>query len=434
MDVPPEIMALIFTFAREPGSDPLCTRTAEGHDHHRIFANKLLCPPWVLSSVCRYWREVALGLPTLWSEISVRATRQYNVAGLVAQLERSKNVPLTIAYTESMSVVGSRPPDPMHPFRDAEALSLLAAVSHRWEKATLYMGFGRYRELGIVAGNLPLLRCLSLTVENHYFHRERMSVPQPFVDAPLLTTLRVAGFDGYCSHPTFPIHQLERMAWKGSCRVGPPRTLSFDSLHHLEILGPLCAGFKGANLSLVRSLIISSTASLAHLILPALTHLTLRDETSGQDTSHNFAYFLRQSPGTHLVSLSISIPGASLPFVWALYTVLEACPSLRHLGVSTGMWMRQLIGCLKYDTRSTVTPAGAHLTSLRFEFTSPPADPLDQWAIIGMARSRHDLPPDSPCARLENLTIEGGGTLGRDVRAAIASLRAGGMRIVYMDL
>ncbi|KAJ7658617.1 hypothetical protein DFH06DRAFT_1130907 [Mycena polygramma] len=394
--------------SREIGEDAprtLYPTTATGRDRHRILPTKLLRPPWVLSAICSYWREVALGLPTLWSEISlvclarhatvkriaphpvegliqsvsarrippllendVHARRgekkgergqefpaekrkqcqsgggegasEYDVAGLVAQLERSKNVPLKIAYMDSMSV-GDSKPNPIHFSRAAEALSLLAAVSHRWVKATLYMGVGRYRELGIIAGNLPLLRWLSITVENHYPHLERMSGPQPFVEAPLLTSLRVAGFDGY---------------WTISS--GTPDD-------------PL----------------------------------------------------LRDSPP----------PGDSRTlFIWGFQKVLEACPSLRHLGLSAGAWMCQLIYCLKYDARYTIL--GAHLTSLRLDFTYFPADLSDQWEIIAMARSRHNLPPDSPCARLEQLTVEGGGTLGRDVGNAIQWLRAGGMGIVYISL
>ncbi|KAL4068432.1 hypothetical protein V8B97DRAFT_1873059, partial [Scleroderma yunnanense] len=55
------------------------------------------CCPWVLASVCRSWRRLALGIPRLWSKIRITTTQSASPDNIRLWLERSgTQVPLDI--------------------------------------------------------------------------------------------------------------------------------------------------------------------------------------------------------------------------------------------------------------------------------------------------------------------------------------------------
>ncbi|KAJ7633096.1 hypothetical protein FB45DRAFT_1027202 [Roridomyces roridus] len=85
--------------------------------------------PWILTHVCRHWRQSALAFPKLWAFIDLEQTQNNEEPGSTAQdfletyLARSGQHPLTfrLAYSEEHTIH-------MHPF-----LHALLAHSKRWE-------------------------------------------------------------------------------------------------------------------------------------------------------------------------------------------------------------------------------------------------------------------------------------------------------------
>ncbi|KAK0447210.1 hypothetical protein EV421DRAFT_188936 [Armillaria borealis] len=60
--------------------------------------------PWIISQVCRRWRDIALSCPELCSHVCVHKPRTFNFSGRVHQLEtfliRSQSYPLYVWYAD----------------------------------------------------------------------------------------------------------------------------------------------------------------------------------------------------------------------------------------------------------------------------------------------------------------------------------------------
>jgi len=82
-ELPPEILVHIFEMAQNMFF-PL-----EQHLFWRF--------PFVLGKVSRYWRQVAYGTPTLWSNVDISPRR--DLGGLQAYLGRSKDSPINLHLT-----------------------------------------------------------------------------------------------------------------------------------------------------------------------------------------------------------------------------------------------------------------------------------------------------------------------------------------------
>ncbi|KAJ7756626.1 hypothetical protein B0H16DRAFT_1538552 [Mycena metata] len=112
-----------------------------------------------LSQVCARWHDIALGTPSLWSEVGLDAvlwqspaTAKTAMSLLQVFLSRGGNVPLSILITNNTDMPFHGPP-----------LQLLAQHSSRWRSATLNCPMGDLRHLALVNGNLPILETLEIT-------------------------------------------------------------------------------------------------------------------------------------------------------------------------------------------------------------------------------------------------------------------------------
>ncbi|KAF8215578.1 hypothetical protein K438DRAFT_1954299 [Mycena galopus ATCC 62051] len=160
LTLPNEIIAEIFTHFLPPYPD--CSPFAGPRS------------PTLLTQICREWREIAVGIPTLWramtpSDRSISSDRCVHLCE--AWLRRSRSCPLSL----SLQFHG-----------DADGLGALqilsALVPHRarWEYLQLKLFPSHVRA---VEGPMPLLRCLDLTV------LDRLDDIVSFSPAPLLCSV-----------------------------------------------------------------------------------------------------------------------------------------------------------------------------------------------------------------------------------------------------
>ncbi|KAJ7248446.1 hypothetical protein C8J57DRAFT_717805 [Mycena rebaudengoi] len=102
--------------------------------------------PWVLTHICRRWRNVSLSLSSLWSNISIRESDRHPALRLLlsAQLHRSGSYPLAISLAYCH-----------------EALEPLVCHSNRWHTISVTMHQRMVPLLNQTAGRLPLLRSVT---------------------------------------------------------------------------------------------------------------------------------------------------------------------------------------------------------------------------------------------------------------------------------
>ena len=190
-ELPPELLVHIFELAQNMFF-PL---------HQRLFR----CFPLVLGKVSRYWRQVAYGAPTLWSNVYISLRRDLD--GLQVYLGRSKDSPidLNITFTPNLS----------------QGVSTLIGI--------LQPHYRRCRSIK-VKSDLPykstteILSILGSMCQGHYPMLQHICVEgleisldlQPFAivaDAVNLTSVRLRGLGlSYCRPPLTGVTQLHLAA------------------------------------------------------------------------------------------------------------------------------------------------------------------------------------------------------------------------------
>ncbi|KAF9257749.1 hypothetical protein L218DRAFT_990910, partial [Marasmius fiardii PR-910] len=175
--MPPELLGKIFSFAADLSTteDPFKTPSS-------LHPTRM---PWVLAKVCQPWRKLALGIPSLWSPVSLalpskRATQSFLNAQtyrLNLQLQRSGDQPIdVIVSTCNMK----EDVDPL--------LLLLCSHSPRWRTLHIELDDKDAPTLSSIRNHLPLLEFL------HVRCAERpLNELDYFEFAPRLRTLAISG-------------------------------------------------------------------------------------------------------------------------------------------------------------------------------------------------------------------------------------------------
>ncbi|KAJ7464474.1 hypothetical protein FB451DRAFT_1179599 [Mycena latifolia] len=136
--MPPELLSLVFIFARPSDRDPA---------------------PWIFSQVCRYWRATAIFQPTFWASVvldfgweSYRTTTEFR---LETHLQRSGNLPLNISFKCRFSDECTE--------QELGVMKVIANHCARWEKILISAPPSLFSDLACVRGHLPILRSLNLS-------------------------------------------------------------------------------------------------------------------------------------------------------------------------------------------------------------------------------------------------------------------------------
>ncbi|KAJ6592319.1 hypothetical protein DFH09DRAFT_1415389 [Mycena vulgaris] len=180
--IPPELLSLVFAFARPADSD----------------ADPA---PWTVSHVSRRWRTIAVSQTALWASVVLdmdkdRTTTPFR---LETHLQRSGNMPLVISlvfrqdeYTE----------------RDAGLLDVVASYCARWETVRFVGRPLLYSKLARIRGQIPILRDLDVTL-NLYDEDEDQPV-DIFELAPNLRKATVNAGGWRAATIMLPFPQLQR--------------------------------------------------------------------------------------------------------------------------------------------------------------------------------------------------------------------------------
>lgn len=207
--------------------------------------------PWVLTRVCKRWRQIGVSLAKLWSCIVLDMKNTMNITGAVSALElylqRSYGNPLSVSLTWYYDTVQDHP-----------LFRIILASSCRWEKLMVKAPSGLER-LDSIQGCLPLL---------HDLHLDITHIPNTintFELAPSLRAVRFSSLEQGEIHLQclLPFKQILRYSKCTFCQ-----SLSSDPLSVLTLCPNLqeCRFFDMATIS---------TASCSPLTLPYLRVLTV---------------------------------------------------------------------------------------------------------------------------------------------------------------
>ncbi|KAL1669650.1 hypothetical protein GGF50DRAFT_43713 [Schizophyllum commune] len=291
-------------------------------------------PIWTLLKVCRIWRDVAHGLPTLWNKIDTYTPARATFASrnpcrsidrvlearltLDAYLARSHDQPLDLCIS-------------LHPWDGWEyILKRLWAERHRWESVT-FSGVGLKMLQDVMAesddSGFPLLRQFNWLVSSSNDITTRL----PFLPAPNLHRLTLAG-EVRPSRLALPWSQITHYAGPGiSCR----NTLILSLMPNLEVCALQGNGMRHGTEDLAvhelpRLRVLGLAWHHPHTCLPFIVAPALEKAivTAPEFTLPGSLFsFIQRSGGANVTTLSVYYDMSPV----STYNIIQACPSLRTL-------------------------------------------------------------------------------------------------------
>ncbi|KAJ7776596.1 hypothetical protein DFH07DRAFT_980846 [Mycena maculata] len=356
--LPAELLVEIFDLCWHlftPSFEDITFGSGHGDDHYSSVETELArlahAPLLDLSKVCSQWHKLALGTPSLWSEIQLD-TMVWNIQAetllglLKSALERGGDSSLSIMITEPVVYL---------PSFDA-ALVLLARHSHRWQTAGFCCSFPLFHGSSDVKNRLPRLEILDLQVWT--------DEAKPWEAFEVVRSLKSLTFRGdLTTISKIPLDQLvvfkslEMTTEDLSPVFGLFEHLTSLAQFHMELslqdlmyeqsetlvldLPPSTVNLSGLSIKFIEDFHGPHSKQvlgniIERLTLPGLLHLKLE--------SQRYPYFLvswphqeflrfcsRSSFCTHLQSLEIYDVDITED---QLLTCLAALPSLKHLAMS----------------------------------------------------------------------------------------------------
>ncbi|KAJ7649445.1 hypothetical protein DFH06DRAFT_1208260 [Mycena polygramma] len=290
-----------------------------------------LTGPLLLASVCQAWRNVALHLPTIWSNITVN--RNCTTAMLLqCCLARAKERPLVL-NTDLLGL-------------NAEVFAALAAYSMQWEIFECNVILPLLFSDDGVRGRTPILK--KLVVSRHGDRSSDVSPLTAFSEAPQLREVDLEEMS--TRSISLPWAQLTQL----TCRSNNPVEIE-EMLHrttHLEklVLSNLYSSppapaspIRLDYLHTLGLLYVTRLDVLDRLTLPALKTLAIEGSNTSLRTMLQF--FARSAAGHELRSVSMTDVGHSF-----VDQVLAAVPGVIDVQLCihrTWLWDEHLIPLLQ---------------------------------------------------------------------------------------
>ncbi|KAF7319819.1 F-box domain-containing protein [Mycena kentingensis (nom. inval.)] len=252
LTLPTEITAEIFLHYAETVAD---------------YYGSLQSAPILLTHICRPWRELALALPKLWTQIFMGDESSRGIDYLLRLwFERAGSLPLHVRLPATANTQVSR------------LLAMLTGYSDQFESFACTYPLPENCSLDPIAGRIDNLRALELEIEGP------ASEPiTAFADAPALRKLELMYYpdDGIATELDLPWAQLTELVVGGEL---PTLLRTLENMPQLEVLDLVAmrylAPLNPIQLPKLRSLTCqsqtgSSLRFLGHLTCPALDTLDL---------------------------------------------------------------------------------------------------------------------------------------------------------------
>ncbi|KAJ7761254.1 hypothetical protein DFH07DRAFT_425026 [Mycena maculata] len=341
--------------------------------------------PWYLGHICQYWREVALGIPNLWTDIVIMGNN-YSMQKLETLLARSLNAPLKVVFWFSRG-------------GDARLLQKLVDCAPRWSFASLFVSPAIFVYLTSVRGRIPKLTHLRINVVDYWTGAASADQSNPFEIAPALRDVAFEDLSGLAHPLVLPFGQLTRLKAVASA---PAHVANLQRTPNLEVASIDISeedyappGFLGSPIYLpsLRRLYVSSLSFLDQLVLPALEDLYIVDGPP----EPLLALCARSGPSLRLQTLRI---------MWRtpahIATILAACPTTQTLAVQI-MESNDSVALL---TGLTVGPRGCigpNVSAIAFALDG---GMLQQRHFLKMVESRWRVPVQGgACVRLRAIEL-----------------------------
>ncbi|KAJ7501206.1 hypothetical protein B0H11DRAFT_756363 [Mycena galericulata] len=364
--LPPEIISKILT-STIPDTDP----------------DEPGWTPWYLGHICQYFRDVAIGVTSLWSDIVIMLSDRYPIEQLETLLSRSANSPLKVSFWSSNA-------------GNARLLQMLVECAPRWTAATLVVTPAMFIHLAEVRGRIPQLRYLRIGVVN-YWHPHSVSTERsnPFEIAPALRYVAFEDLSGL-SHPlVLPFTQLTRLKATLTHRRHIETLKGTPNLEaaNIDVEGdsPEIPG-PPISLPFLRRLYISSLPSLNEMTLPALEELYMIDSSP--------------EPLLSLLTRCASIRLKTLRIMWCvprnISAILAAAPTVQTLAVQITSHNKadELVLGLTVQAQGCIGP---NIDSI---ILSLAGGKIHLGQLVKMVKSRWRVPPlGGPCCRLRSLEL-----------------------------
>jgi hypothetical protein len=303
--LPPEVLVLIFKSYRDDDSRVRRRATdTEDLPHSYSCCSCVACAciqaelmGWsVCSHVCRCWRNIILGTPSLWSDIVV----QWGPLWLDQSLILSQPVP-TIRF---LGYLKYKPPDHMPDPSDLSRADIISLASRRQSPLTSFVHGFRFTS--------PILKTIELTVTEFWSARERSS----YGDVPLPLGLLLHNFPA-----------LERISLYGCIINWEPPPFPSDSLRFMKIV--------------TKSSIVDSEEE------------TISAEFGNAKTAVDF---FQNTPALEILALRYGFPGPSKYHEDTGTEKSIELPCLQELFLEEGYvrWCSYFFGRLEFPTTSSI--------------------------------------------------------------------------------
>ncbi|TFK34257.1 hypothetical protein BDQ12DRAFT_715410 [Crucibulum laeve] len=168
-----------------------------------------LRPPMTLSSVCVYWRTVALSMPALWSEISIYSPLPRYIPSIELFLERARDHPLTLYLHQSKVLTESE-------YQATESiLRLFVSGARKWKSIDFFLST-THSSLFILPQVLPILESAKVSLDTWNNDCEMVmsrddSVWTALHSSPVLREVNWGKTYKERMPPNVPWHQLTRI-------------------------------------------------------------------------------------------------------------------------------------------------------------------------------------------------------------------------------
>ncbi|KAJ7277695.1 hypothetical protein C8J57DRAFT_1713408 [Mycena rebaudengoi] len=387
--------------------------------------------PWVLTHVCRSWREVAVSAPFLWSRVAIDYSRKdtYSIPMIETQIQRANM--LRIYFWGGFG----RYSDVGH---QVKMLQCLMAHSSRWKELTIGVTEYNLPLLATLGGSLPSLCRVWIQWDEDSTRGQTINC---FEAAPSLRDITIFNKGASQFRVLLPAQQLTKYEttlsdWKMHRAILP----SAPNLVEARIETPESAPFPGDSGEIIellhlRRLFVSTVDILDYLKAPALEEIGLNlgselnrwrtgaanDDSGNVDLlPHLDPFVIRSSCTLHKLCLRGS------PHTLRVAEILEQYPSIISFATISSN-PRAIISCLTVPNNATTDHT---LSPQLTEICIGAGFPIDWADYITMLESRWKV---EGRALQSATTAFVGSRPNRAQRAHLDALRKDGLDISLVE-